>query len=110
MSSKTGIAKLESELQVEKANMLDLAKRLGDERHVVSTMEEDHQQQLLEMEQRHQEKVFISVEHFSMRFFKAAYEEGYEIFCIVCSFHCLVLLVLSTVGGNCYAGKNNNEK
>ncbi|XP_017267971.1 kinesin family member 4 isoform X2 [Kryptolebias marmoratus] len=57
VSSKTACSKLESELKQEKGNLLDLKKTLADERNVMSTMDVEHQQQLVELEQRHQEKV-----------------------------------------------------
>uniref|UniRef100_A0A7N8XM77 Kinesin-like protein n=1 Tax=Mastacembelus armatus TaxID=205130 RepID=A0A7N8XM77_9TELE len=60
VSAKTATAKLESELKQEKGNIMDLKKMLSDERDVMSTMDMEHQQQLLELEQRHQEKVLIS--------------------------------------------------
>lgn len=56
-SSKTACSKLESELKQEQGNTLDLRKLLTDERNVMSTMDMEHQQQLVELEQRHQEKV-----------------------------------------------------
>nr|XP_057934570.1 kinesin family member 4 isoform X2 [Doryrhamphus excisus] len=57
VSATTATAKLESELQQEKGNGQDLRKMLADERNVMSTMDMEHQQQLVELEQRHQEKV-----------------------------------------------------
>ncbi|XP_061559067.1 LOW QUALITY PROTEIN: kinesin family member 4 [Phycodurus eques] len=57
VSAKTAAAKLESELQQEKANGQDLNKMLADERIVMSTMDMEHQQQLVDLEQIHQEKV-----------------------------------------------------
>lgn len=57
VSSKTGCAKLESNLKQEKDNAQDLRKLLADERKVMSTMDTEHQQQLVEQEERHQEKV-----------------------------------------------------
>ncbi|KAM9846585.1 kinesin family member 4 [Aulostomus maculatus] len=57
VSAKTASAKLESELLQEKGNGQDLRKMLADERNVMSTMDMEHQQQLVELEQRHQEKV-----------------------------------------------------
>lgn len=44
-------------------NAQDLRKMLADERSVMSTMDMEHQQQLVELEQRHQEKVFITFTH-----------------------------------------------
>lgn len=61
MSAKTACAKLESELKQEKGNGQDLRKMLADERNVMSTMDVEHQQQLVELEQRHEEKVLIAV-------------------------------------------------
>ncbi|XP_072518024.1 kinesin family member 4 [Salminus brasiliensis] len=55
--SKTANAKLESELKQERANHIDLQKVLCDERKLMSTMEMEHQSHLVELEQRHQEKV-----------------------------------------------------
>ncbi|XP_058484145.1 kinesin family member 4 [Solea solea] len=57
VSAKTAGAKLESELKQEKGNSQDLRKMLADERSVMSTMDVEHQQQMVELEQRHQEKV-----------------------------------------------------
>ncbi|XP_042286191.1 kinesin family member 4 [Thunnus maccoyii] len=57
VSAKTASAKLESEVKQEKGNSQDLRKMLADERNVMSTMDMEHQQQLVELEQRHQEKV-----------------------------------------------------
>ncbi|XP_051534256.1 chromosome-associated kinesin KIF4-like [Myxocyprinus asiaticus] len=57
VASKTANAKLESELKQEKANLLDLQKTLCDERKIMSTMDMEHQSHLVELEQRHQEKV-----------------------------------------------------
>ncbi|XP_067232121.1 kinesin family member 4 isoform X1 [Chanodichthys erythropterus] len=55
--SKTTNAKLESELKQERANLLDMQKILCDERKLMSAMDMEHQSHLVEMEQRHQEKV-----------------------------------------------------
>lgn len=55
--AKTACSKLEGELKQEKGNTQDLRKMLADERNVMSTMDMEHQQQLVELEQRHQEKV-----------------------------------------------------
>uniref|UniRef100_A0A672RQ24 Chromosome-associated kinesin KIF4-like n=1 Tax=Sinocyclocheilus grahami TaxID=75366 RepID=A0A672RQ24_SINGR len=57
VASKVANAKLESELKQEKANLLDMQKILCDERKLMSSMDMEHQSQLVEMEQRHQEKV-----------------------------------------------------
>ncbi|XP_070773568.1 kinesin family member 4 isoform X1 [Enoplosus armatus] len=57
VSAKTASAKLESEVKQEKGNAQDLRKMLAEERNVMSTMDMEHQQQLVELEQRHQEKV-----------------------------------------------------
>ncbi|KAM8899993.1 kinesin family member 4 isoform 2-T4 [Spinachia spinachia] len=57
VSAKTAGGKLESELKQEMGNAQDLRKMLADERSVMSTMDVEHQQLLLELEQRHQEKV-----------------------------------------------------
>lgn len=57
MSAKTANARLESEVKQERGTSQDLRKMLADERNVMSTMDMEHQQQLVELEQRHQEKV-----------------------------------------------------
>ncbi|XP_030602482.1 chromosome-associated kinesin KIF4-like isoform X2 [Archocentrus centrarchus] len=57
VSAKTASAKLESELKQERGNAQDLRKMLAEERNVMSTMDMEHQQQMVELEQRHQEKV-----------------------------------------------------
>ncbi|KAM9781132.1 kinesin family member 4 isoform X1 [Syngnathus typhle] len=57
VSAKTASAKQESELQHERANTHELNKRLADERILMSDMDMEHQQQLVELEQRHQDKV-----------------------------------------------------
>lgn len=59
VAAKTANAKLESEVKQEKGNVHDLRKMLADERNVMSTMDVEHQQQLVELEQRHQEKVLL---------------------------------------------------
>uniref|UniRef100_A0A8C1UXW6 Kinesin-like protein n=1 Tax=Cyprinus carpio TaxID=7962 RepID=A0A8C1UXW6_CYPCA len=56
VASKAANAKLESELKQEKANVLDMQKILCDERKLMSAIDMEHQSQLVEMEQRHQEK------------------------------------------------------
>lgn len=61
VSAKIACTKLESELKQEKGNGQDLRKMLADERNVMSTMDVEHQQQLVELEQRHEEKVRIAV-------------------------------------------------
>ncbi|XP_070839122.1 kinesin family member 4 [Chaetodon trifascialis] len=57
VSAKITSSKLESEVKQEKGNGQDLRKMLAEERNVMSTMDMEHQQQLVELEQRHQEKV-----------------------------------------------------
>uniref|UniRef100_A0A8C1Z0C4 Kinesin-like protein n=1 Tax=Cyprinus carpio TaxID=7962 RepID=A0A8C1Z0C4_CYPCA len=57
VASKAANAKLESELKQEKANVLDMQKILCDERKLMSAIDMEHQSQLVEMEQRHQEKL-----------------------------------------------------
>ncbi|KAJ8412438.1 hypothetical protein AAFF_G00127740 [Aldrovandia affinis] len=57
VSAKVLTAKLESDLKQEMANYSDLQKVLCDERKVMSTMDMEHQSLLVELEQRHQEKV-----------------------------------------------------
>lgn len=63
VSAKTAGAKLESEVQQEKGTLQDLRKTLADERGVMSAMDMEHQQQLVELEQRHQEKVILTHLH-----------------------------------------------
>uniref|UniRef100_A0A8C6LXK2 Kinesin family member 4A n=1 Tax=Nothobranchius furzeri TaxID=105023 RepID=A0A8C6LXK2_NOTFU len=65
VAAKTAFSKLESELNQEKGNAQDLRKMLADERNVMSTMDMEHQQQLVELEQRHQEKVEEELEKLS---------------------------------------------
>uniref|UniRef100_A0A7N6C1L0 Kinesin-like protein n=1 Tax=Anabas testudineus TaxID=64144 RepID=A0A7N6C1L0_ANATE len=65
VSAKTAGAKLESELKQEKGNAQDIRKLLAEERNVMSTMDMEHQQQLVDLEQRHQEKV---VKHVSVNY------------------------------------------
>lgn len=67
VSAKTANAKLESEVKQEKGNSQDLRKMLADDRNVMSTMDMEHQQQLVELEQRHQEKVLMSVVYMANR-------------------------------------------
>ncbi|XP_055799180.1 chromosome-associated kinesin KIF4-like isoform X2 [Salvelinus fontinalis] len=57
VSAKTASSKLESDLNQEKGNMLDLQKTMYDERKVMSTMDMENQHHLVELEQMHQEKV-----------------------------------------------------
>lgn len=57
VSAKTASARLESDIKQERGTSQDLRKMLADERNVMSTMDMEHQQQLVELEQRHQEKV-----------------------------------------------------
>ncbi|KAG5843203.1 hypothetical protein ANANG_G00148260 [Anguilla anguilla] len=57
VSAKVLTAKLESELNQEKANYADLQRILCDERKLMSAMDVEHQGHLVELEQRHQEKV-----------------------------------------------------
>ncbi|XP_049890192.1 kinesin family member 4 [Epinephelus moara] len=57
VSAKTASAKLESELKQETGNSQDLRRMLAEERNVMSAMDMEHQQQQVELEQRHQEKV-----------------------------------------------------
>uniref|UniRef100_A0A673B7X1 Kinesin-like protein n=1 Tax=Sphaeramia orbicularis TaxID=375764 RepID=A0A673B7X1_9TELE len=60
VDAKIVSAKLDSEVKQEKANIQDLKKTLADERNVMSTMDMEHQQQLVELEERHQEKVLFN--------------------------------------------------
>uniref|UniRef100_A0A671MZ07 Kinesin-like protein n=1 Tax=Sinocyclocheilus anshuiensis TaxID=1608454 RepID=A0A671MZ07_9TELE len=69
VASKVANAKLESELKQEKANLLDMQKILCDERKLMSSMDMEHQSQLVEMEQRHQEKVRPKVIFFHYEIF-----------------------------------------
>uniref|UniRef100_A0A672IDH5 Kinesin family member 4 n=1 Tax=Salarias fasciatus TaxID=181472 RepID=A0A672IDH5_SALFA len=57
VSEVSADSKLESELKQEQGNVQDLRKRLMDERNLMSTMDMEHQQQLVELEQRHQAEV-----------------------------------------------------
>ncbi|KAK0136488.1 Chromosome-associated kinesin KIF4 [Merluccius polli] len=57
VAAKTAAAKLESDLKQEKGSVQDLSKMLAEERMVMSTMDMEHQQQLVDLEQNHQEKV-----------------------------------------------------
>ncbi|XP_036379797.1 kinesin family member 4 [Megalops cyprinoides] len=57
VSAKVMTAKLENDLRQEQANYSDLQKVLSDERKLMSTMDMEHQSHLVELEQRHQEKV-----------------------------------------------------
>uniref|UniRef100_A0A668AN50 Kinesin family member 4 n=1 Tax=Myripristis murdjan TaxID=586833 RepID=A0A668AN50_9TELE len=68
VSAKTANAKLESDIKQEKGNASDLTKMLTEERNVMSTMDMEHQQQLVELEQRHQEKVLASFIYIWRRF------------------------------------------
>uniref|UniRef100_A0A4W6F2K0 Kinesin-like protein n=1 Tax=Lates calcarifer TaxID=8187 RepID=A0A4W6F2K0_LATCA len=81
VSAKTASAKLESELKQEKGNAQDLRKMLADERNVMSTMDMEHQQQLVDLEQRHQEKVFVCLIYACLSFspcFSRYHEEELE--------------------------------
>lgn len=84
MSAKTASGKLESELKQEMGNAQDLRKMLADERCVMSTMDVEHQQLLLELEQRHQEKVSLDVTPtpVPVSLFRDAYTN--ERFCSLC--------------------------
>ena len=59
VSAKTASAKLESKLKQEQANCLDKQKTLIDERTLMSSMEVEHEQRLMELELRHTDKVSI---------------------------------------------------
>uniref|UniRef100_A0AAY5F3C9 Kinesin motor domain-containing protein n=1 Tax=Electrophorus electricus TaxID=8005 RepID=A0AAY5F3C9_ELEEL len=80
ITSKTANAKLESELKQERANHMDLQKVLCDERKLMSTMDMEHQSHLVELEQRHQEKVWQP----PMNFFLF----GTKCFMVVCAPQC----------------------
>ncbi|XP_029030298.1 kinesin family member 4 isoform X2 [Betta splendens] len=75
VSAKTAGAKLESEVKQEKGNLQELRKLLADERNVMSTMDMEHQQQLVELEQRHQEKVLYFLNQLQN---KPICEESYQ--------------------------------
>lgn len=51
------MARLDGELKQEKGSAQDTTKMLLEERNVMSTMDMEHQQQLVDLEQSHQEKV-----------------------------------------------------
>ncbi|XP_036404841.1 chromosome-associated kinesin KIF4-like [Megalops cyprinoides] len=57
VSAKVANASLESELKQEKGNYSDLQRVLYEERKLMSTMDMEHQSHLVELEQRHQEKI-----------------------------------------------------
>uniref|UniRef100_A0A672RQ45 Kinesin-like protein n=1 Tax=Sinocyclocheilus grahami TaxID=75366 RepID=A0A672RQ45_SINGR len=78
VASKVANAKLESELKQEKANLLDMQKILCDERKLMSSMDMEHQSQLVEMEQRHQEKVCFHKRQYlaEMQLFENLESEG----------------------------------
>ncbi|XP_067853165.1 kinesin family member 4 [Heptranchias perlo] len=58
VSCKVSHSKVESELNQEKADIAELQNTLIEEQSRIAEMETEHQQQLLDREQRHQEKVF----------------------------------------------------
>ncbi|XP_057677097.1 kinesin family member 4 [Corythoichthys intestinalis] len=62
VTAKVGAAKLESELKQEKASGQELKKTLADEQMLTSTMDVEHQQHIIEMEQRHQDNVQCFIE------------------------------------------------
>uniref|UniRef100_A0A9J8AR08 Kinesin-like protein n=1 Tax=Cyprinus carpio carpio TaxID=630221 RepID=A0A9J8AR08_CYPCA len=99
VASKVASAKLESELKQEKANLLDMQKILCDERKLMSSMDMEHQSQLVEMEQRHQEKVcfhkklfiYVTLDHKTShkgQFFKIIIINKLSIHC-ACRGHCV---------------------
>ncbi|KAJ8337923.1 hypothetical protein SKAU_G00368890 [Synaphobranchus kaupii] len=57
VSAKVLNTRLESDLKQERANYCDLQRALFDERKLMSAMDMEHQSHLVELEQRHQEKV-----------------------------------------------------
>ncbi|MBN3303429.1 kinesin family member 4 [Amia ocellicauda] len=57
VTAKVTNFKLESDLKQEKVNFTDLQRALFDERKLMSEMEMEHQGHLVDLEQRHQEKV-----------------------------------------------------
>nr|XP_015816718.2 kinesin family member 4 isoform X2 [Nothobranchius furzeri] len=75
VAAKTAFSKLESELNQEKGNAQDLRKMLADERNVMSTMDMEHQQQLVELEQRHQEKVVFLLHQLQGKTFEETKDE-----------------------------------
>lgn len=106
MSAKTANAKLESEIKQEKGNAQDLRKMLADERNVMSTMDMEHQQQLVELEQRHQEKVLSLVYQYSA-LFRDMYI--YIMFCIIFSF-VQVLYFLNQLQNKPLCGESDGTK
>ena len=57
--AKVSQGKLESELNQEKANFCDQQRLLCEDRKLMSAMDVEHQRHLVELEQRHQEKVIM---------------------------------------------------
>ncbi|KAG9351983.1 hypothetical protein JZ751_023234 [Albula glossodonta] len=78
VSAKVTNAKMESELKQEKANYSDLQKLLADERKLMSTMDMEHQSHLVDLEQRHQEKVLYLLSQLQNKPVAAAAEENEE--------------------------------
>ncbi|KAB5548625.1 hypothetical protein PHYPO_G00057750 [Pangasianodon hypophthalmus] len=78
VASKTANAKLESELKQERANHVDLQKVLCDERKLMSAMDMEHQSRLVELEQRHQEKVLYLLSQLQNKPVKEEEEEDEE--------------------------------
>uniref|UniRef100_UPI00398F0F6D kinesin family member 4 n=1 Tax=Pristiophorus japonicus TaxID=55135 RepID=UPI00398F0F6D len=64
VSCKVSHGKMESELNQAKAGNAELQKTLIEEQTRIAEMETDHQQQLLEQEQQHQEKVIYLLSQF----------------------------------------------
>uniref|UniRef100_A0A1A8NES5 Kinesin family member 4A n=2 Tax=Nothobranchius rachovii TaxID=451742 RepID=A0A1A8NES5_9TELE len=75
VAAKTAFSKLESEMHQEKGNSQDLRKMLADERNVMSAMDMEHQQQLVELEQRHQEKVVFLLHQLQSKTFEETKDE-----------------------------------
>ncbi|XP_035263716.1 chromosome-associated kinesin KIF4-like [Anguilla anguilla] len=74
VSAKLLSTRLESELKQERANYCDLQRALYDERKLMSTMDMEHQSHLVELEQRHQEKVLYLLSQLQGK--PATLEEG----------------------------------
>lgn len=94
VAAKTANAKLESEVKQEKGNASDLRKMLADERNVMSTMDVEHQLQLVELEQRHQEKVLLIFTFGPIRSYSYKIKRIKEIICFTYTVCCFILQVL----------------
>ncbi|XP_061104579.1 kinesin family member 4 [Conger conger] len=78
VSAKVSNAKLESELNQEKANFCDQQRMLCEERKLMSDVDMEHQQALVELEQRHQEKVLYLLSQLQSKPAKTEEEEQDE--------------------------------